>query len=166
MVGGGGCRPPPILCNYGNCPYSAGERWRIPRCCHRRNLTMRDSVSLGVHADFPECLASQHVLYCAHHLFKHLVLPLHIHTVWIFLVKYVLQPIYAVRGLCEIPDNGYVCVLLALCPVYILLLLSAKHRNPHSNSLRHNSSDNSMLVTSPLIHFLLPPVAIQPLLQA
>ena len=46
------------------------------------------------------------------------------------------------------------------------LLLSAKHRNPHSNSLRHNSSDDSMLVTSPLIHFLLPPVAIQPLLQA
>ena len=46
------------------------------------------------------------------------------------------------------------------------ILLSAKHRNPHSNSLRHNSSDNSMLVTSPLIHFLLPPVAIQPLLQA
>ncbi|WP_205012823.1 hypothetical protein, partial [Prevotella brunnea] len=36
------------------------------------------------------------------------------------------------------------------------LLLSAKHRNPHSNSLRHNSSDDSMLVTSPLIHFLLP----------
>lgn len=47
-----------------------------------------------------------------------------------------------------------------------LLLLSAKHRNPHSNSLRHNSSDDSMLVTSPLIHFLLPLVAIQPLLQA
>ena len=46
------------------------------------------------------------------------------------------------------------------------LLLSAKHRNPHSNSLRHNSSDDSMLVTSPLIHFLLPRVAIQPLLQA
>ena len=46
------------------------------------------------------------------------------------------------------------------------ILLSAKHRNPHSNSLRHNSSDDSMLVTSPLIHFLLPPVAIQPLLQA
>ena len=46
------------------------------------------------------------------------------------------------------------------------LLLSAKHRNPHSNSLRHNSSDDSMLVTSPLIHFLLPLVAIQPLLQA
>ena len=49
---------------------------------------------------------------------------------------------------------------------YWKLLLSAKHRNPHSNSLRHNSSDDSMLVTSPLIHFLLPPVAIQPLLQA
>ena len=46
------------------------------------------------------------------------------------------------------------------------ILLSAKHRNPHSNSLRHNSSDDSTLVTSPLIHFLLPPVAIQPLLQA
>ena len=50
--------------------------------------------------------------------------------------------------------------------VYEKLLLSAKHRNPHSNSLRHNSSDDSMLVTSPLIHFLLPLVAIQPLLQA
>ena len=49
---------------------------------------------------------------------------------------------------------------------YTIILLSAKHRNPHSNSLRHNNSDNSMLVTSPLIHFLLPPVAIQPLLQA
>ena len=48
----------------------------------------------------------------------------------------------------------------------IEILLSAKHRNPHSNSLRHNSSDDSMLVTSPLIHFLLPRVAIQPLLQA
>ena len=47
-----------------------------------------------------------------------------------------------------------------------LLLLSAKHRNPHSNSLRHNNSDDSMLATSPLIHFLLPRVAIQPLLQA
>ena len=46
------------------------------------------------------------------------------------------------------------------------ILLSAKHRNPHSNSLRHNSSDDSMLVTSPLIHCLLPLVAIQPLLQA
>lgn len=49
---------------------------------------------------------------------------------------------------------------------HIFLLLSAKHRNLHSNSLRHNSSDDSMLVTSPLIHFLLPLVAIQPLLQA
>ena len=49
---------------------------------------------------------------------------------------------------------------------YLEVLLSAKHRNPHSNSLRHNSSDDSILVTSPLIHFLLPLVAIQPLLQA
>lgn len=46
------------------------------------------------------------------------------------------------------------------------LLLSAKHSNLHPNSLRHNSWDDSMLMTSPLSHFLLPPVAIQPQLQA
>ena len=57
-------------------------------------------------------------------------------------------------------------IVFVLLFVYSKLLLSAKHRNPHSNSLRHNSSDDSMLVTSPLIHFLLPLVAIQPLLQA
>ena len=37
--------------------------------------------------------------------------------------------------------------------MYFQLLLSAKHRSPHSNSLRHNNSDDSILVTSPLIHF-------------
>ena len=62
--------------------------------------------------------------------------------------------------------NGYTYVDHVSWDAYNELLLSAKHRNPHSNSLRHNSSDDSMLVTSPLIHFLLPPVAIQPLLQA
>ena len=49
----------------------------------------------------------------------------------------------------------------------LYILLSAKHSNPHPNSLRYNSWDEGKSMTSPpLSHFLFPLVAIQPPLQA
>ncbi len=47
-----------------------------------------------------------------------------------------------------------------------ILLLSAKHKILHSNSLIHKNWDGIILLTSPLIRFLLLRVAIQPQLQA